>query len=135
MAKVLLQISENNPDVTIDLDESRQYIVPRLVNIFKTYDTGEEVVERVYYPIKRCSDSYFKKTFEKEYQELVKANNIHQFCAEDDGIILEGVRDCAVKREKHSYVIYEINKCTDEVRESVGQETPCASEDEIDAWL
>ena len=108
-----------------------------MVNIFKTYDpdTLEETVERVYYPIIKCTDAYFKKSYEKDYHDLAVSNGVHQFCAEDNKIVLQGIRDCAVNREKHSYVIYEINKCTDDVRESVGQDIECASENEIDAWL
>ena len=65
MARVLLRISEYNPDFTIDLDENRQYLVPRLVNIFKTYENGEELIRKEYYPVKKCTSNYFNKTFEK----------------------------------------------------------------------
>jgi len=30
MSKLLLEVSEESPDTTINLDENRQYIIPRL---------------------------------------------------------------------------------------------------------
>ena len=38
MAKPLFEISENTPDVTIPLEGTRKYIIPRLINYKKTYD-------------------------------------------------------------------------------------------------
>jgi len=58
MSRVLLYLSENNPDETIDLDEASKYINIRIVNIFKTYDDGEEIVRKVYYPLVECSNTY-----------------------------------------------------------------------------
>ena len=52
-----MELYEDNFDKTIDLIESEKYIIPRIVNIFKTYDTnGIETVERKYYPLVQCSD-------------------------------------------------------------------------------
>jgi len=42
--------------------------------------------------------------------------NNFQFCAEDPGIVLEGTRDAALNRINHSYVVFEINKCHNEIR-------------------
>ena len=36
--KLILEFSEGGPDNTLDLDKSRQYVIPRIVNIFRTYN-------------------------------------------------------------------------------------------------
>ena len=43
------------------------YIVPRIVNVFKTYVDKEETVTKEYFPLVRCSEDYLKTTFEREY--------------------------------------------------------------------
>ena len=47
----------------------RSYIVPRLVNVFKTYNvmTGQEKVEKFYYPINRCTPEYYNSEYLKDY--------------------------------------------------------------------
>jgi len=69
----MLEISDH-PDNLIDLDNAKQYIVPRLVNIFKTYPNGEEIVEKVYYPISKCTSEYFKTDYEQAYHENIYSN-------------------------------------------------------------
>ena len=58
-----------------------------------------------------------------------------QYCPSSSDIVIQGTRDSAVMKKSHAYVIYEILKCTDEVRESVGQETKCADQDSINNWF
>jgi len=40
-----------------------------------------------------------------------------------------------ISKDDHSYIIYELHKCTDEIRESVGQLIECAEDQEIENWL
>ena len=53
MVTMMMEISQDTPDNTLDLDEARQYIVPRIANYLVTYDkiTKEEHIEIKYYPM------------------------------------------------------------------------------------
>ena len=63
MSKPLLEISEGMPDNTVSLEDNKQFIVTRLVNIIKTYDqNGNETITRNYYPVNRCTEGFFEKT-------------------------------------------------------------------------
>ena len=48
---------------------------------------------------------------------------------------MQGVRDSALHKENHSYLIYELHRCNNEVRESLNITQPCASDTEIDEFL
>ena len=68
MSRVMLEFSEDGPDYTLDLDQYRQFIVPRVANIFKTYDNkGNEEIRKVYYPIGACGDEYFNSEYLRAY--------------------------------------------------------------------
>ena len=58
-----------------------------------------------------------------------------QFCVNDDDIVLGGTRDSAYFYQDHSYVVYEVHKCTDEIKNSLGLTVDCAPDDEIDNFL
>ena len=118
-----MEIYEDNYDKTIDLYESERYITARIVNIFKTYDTnGIETVEKIYYPLVQCTDQFFDSTYETEYYEtFINSSGRNSYCGEDPLIVLEGTRDSAVRKENHSYIIYEIQRCNDDLREETAQ--------------
>jgi len=48
---------------------------------------------------------------------------------------MSGTRDSAYLKEDHSYIIYEVHKCTNEIKESLNITIECAPEDEIDNFL
>ena len=59
-----------------------------------------------------------------------------QFCVSSEEIVLEGTRDSAYLLEHHSYVVYEVHKCSDEVKNSLNlTDLECAPEAEIDDFL
>ena len=68
MTKILFEFSEGSSDNTLDLEEAKQFVVPRIVNYIKTYDEDEnEHLEKKYFPLKRCSEDFFVRDFEKKY--------------------------------------------------------------------
>jgi len=46
---------------------------------------------------------------------------------------MQGTRDSQYAKKEHAYFVYDIRKCTDEVREASDPE--CAEPEAIDAWL
>ena len=77
----------------------------------------EEILEE-YFPIHRCTKEQFEGEYEEDYYELNKDR--FQFCATDPDAFLRGTRDSMVAKADHSYVLYELHKCTDDIRETVG---------------
>ena len=68
MVTMMMEISQGSPDNTIDLDEARQFIVPRIANYLITYDENkEEHTEINYYPMHRCIEEDFETEFEIDY--------------------------------------------------------------------
>ena len=57
------------------------------------------------------------------------------YCPTDYALHLSGSRDSKIQKEDHSYVIYEVLKCTEAVREELGYDKECRPIEEIDAWL
>ena len=51
------------------------------------------------------------------------------YCAQNKDIVLRGTRDSAYLARNHSYVIYQIRRCSEALGDS-----QCASEEEIDKW-
>ena len=48
---------------------------------------------------------------------------------------MSGTKDSSILKLDHSFVIFEIQKCTLLTRQSIGQEIECAEEDMINQWL
>ena len=60
MSKPLLQLTENGPSETLDLEKSRKYIIPKIANVFKKYKDGKMKRITKYYDIKRCDHTNFQ---------------------------------------------------------------------------
>ena len=69
MSKPILEITEGSTENTLSLEDNKQFVIPRLVNIIKTYDNyNNEIVTKNYYPLIRCSKEFFSKSeYEEEY--------------------------------------------------------------------
>jgi len=50
----MIELSNEYPHQGMNIDEYRQFIIPRVVNIFKTYEDGVETETRLYYPLTLC---------------------------------------------------------------------------------
>jgi len=55
------------------------------------------------------------------------------YCADDEDIILHGTLDLATHKKDHSYVKYDIFRCSEETRDKT-VDPECASPEEITAW-
>ena len=109
MTKILFEISEWGTDNTLDIEDTKSYMVLRIVNYIKTYDKdGNEHIETKYFPLERCTEDIFERDFEKKYYE---SNSYRfQYCPSGDltDIKIYGTRDSAVLKMDHAYIIYEI---------------------------
>ena len=46
---------------------------------------GDEIVNKNYYPVNRCTEDFFKSTeFEHEYFKNEVKKGIHMYCAENE---------------------------------------------------
>ena len=50
----MIELSNKAPDQGMDIDQYRQFIIPRVVNIFKSYEDGVETVTKLFYPVTQC---------------------------------------------------------------------------------
>ena len=136
MSKILIELSEDNTENTIDLKEHEDKFIIRIVNYKVSYDGAAkeiEVVTKNNSSLKRCDENEFTTAYEAKYYSMNK--NRFQFCPNDKELVMEGLRDSAIFRKSHSYIRYELQRCNDEVRNSLGIEKECASEEEINNFI
>jgi hypothetical protein len=84
----------------------------------KKYDPITKELTKInnYYDLERCSADNFQSEFEKSYHKG-KENNF-QYCVKDpdNNITLKGDESSSKYKNDNSYVVYEVHKCTDNLR-------------------
>ena len=109
---------ENDPEATVELDyESKKYVRVWVNNIRKRYQNKQPIDEDINnrYELVLCDASLYVTPFEKEYYETqIKGQFI--YCFDHPEIFLNGTKNQAVSRDDHSFLIYEIERCSEKNR-------------------
>ena len=61
MAKIMLELSEENPDNTIDMNLHEDKLIARMVTVVVSYEGGyqDKIIRKSYSSVQRCPSSYF----------------------------------------------------------------------------
>ena len=124
----------DGPENSVPLDEtSLPYIRINLLQVTKTYDSaGKETKKVKSSPVGQCPESFYITEYEKMfYNAFGKGGNL--LCSTDESVYLQGTRDSKVALQEHSYLIYEIVKCTKDSRKD--GDPPCETMGNINKWL
>ena len=87
MSKTIIDITGNNLDSTVDINEYRDYIYVGARNIIRRYvknqTSGEvqEIEEVKWFDVNRCNNSYFETEYEKGY--ISEKNYLDGYCLEN----------------------------------------------------
>ena len=72
-----------------------------------------------------------RSEYEKNFFEN-RMEKSHYYCAHDEQIYLQGTRENAIYHKDHAYIIYKVERCSEDIR--LPGDPFCANENEIDLW-